>query len=54
MERNDRIYVPPKRGPLPWRYQERPLFNRKQQLRLASILLVMCAAMAGLCYLVLR
>jgi hypothetical protein len=54
MERDERIYIPPKRGYLPWHYRERPSFTHKQKLRLLALLLLMCAAMAGLFWLVLK
>ena len=49
-----RIYVAPKRGRLPWHYQERPVLSTKQKLQLLSLLLFLCAGMAGLFWAVLR
>jgi hypothetical protein len=56
MDSKDRIYVAPKRGRLPRRYEfaDRGPLTVKQQLRLAAVLLALCAGMSWLIYLVLK
>lgn len=54
MDKSERIYIAPKRGRLPWRYQEQPQFSTKQKLQLLSVLLIACAGLSCWLYAVLK
>jgi hypothetical protein len=52
MERDERIYIPPKRS-RPY-YRERPQLTRRQQLRLITIGLLILSLICGVASLVLK
>lgn len=54
MDKSERIYIAPKRGRLPWRYEERAQFSTKQKLHLLSVLLIACAGLSWWLYEVLK